>query len=497
MFTYVSPAEAGISAKQIHKYIRVLEKHSIETHDIILARGNQIFFEQYWSPLNADFPHRMYSTTKSYVAIAIGFAIQDGLLSLDDKIVDYFPEYVPENILEHVKNQTIRNMLMMSTGYLQSCANWFVDQEDRVKFYFHKNTESMRSFHEFSKIPGAFFDYDSTGSFILGALVERLTKKSLNEYLREKLFDKIGVSDKTRFLKCPGGHTWGDSALLCPPLDLLKVARFTMNYGSWNGEQILSREYLKEATSNLISTGDEDTYKSFGYGYQFWRTWNNSFFFNGAGGQLAVCVPDKDMIMVYNGLNDARDEILFRFFEEIVEIASDDPIYGDEAEQESLDAYCKTLKLKHVKKNVPTGMQEKINGKTYQLNDNPMGITTVKLDFYGNRGLFTYENAQGLKKLEFGICHNVQTIFPQEGYSGDVGAVYAPGNYYQCQVSAGWKEERKFYIVARILDDYLGTFSFNFCFINEDEVAFLSTGGGENFGKEYRGYAEGKYEKED
>ena len=100
MFTYVSPAEAGVSAKQIQKYIQVLEKHGIETHDMILARGNQIFFEQYWSPLHAGFAHRMYSTTKSYVSIAEGFAIQDGLVALDDRIVDYFPEDVPENVLK-------------------------------------------------------------------------------------------------------------------------------------------------------------------------------------------------------------------------------------------------------------------------------------------------------------------------------------------------------------------------------------------------------------
>ena len=491
MFTYVNPAEAGVSAKQIQKYIRSLEKQGIETHDMILARGNQIFFEQYWKPLNADFGHRMFSVTKSYVSIAVGFAIQDGLIALDDKIVNYFLEDVPENILEHVKNQTIRNMLMMSTGYLQSCANWFVDQEDRVKFYFHKNTEPMISSNEFSKIPGAFFDYDSTGSFILGALVERLTGKSLNEYLREKLFDKIGVSEKTRFLKCPGGHSWSDSALICPPLDLLKVARFTMNYGSWNGEQILSREYLKEATSNLISTGDEDIYKSFGYGYLIWRTWNNSFFFNGANAQVAVCVPDKDIIMVYNGFSGARDQILSRFFEDIVETASDEPILDDETNQIALEEYCETLELKHVKKNVATGMQDRINGKTYRLGDNPMGIKTVRLDFYGDRGLFTYENAQGLKKLEFGICHNVRTIFPQEGYSREVGAVSAPGNYYQCYASAGWQEEKKFLIVAKVLEDYLGAFRFNFYFVGEDKLAFLSDGDGENYGSDYKGYAEG------
>lgn len=491
MFTYVKPAQVGVSAKKIQKYIQVLEKIGCDTHSILMARGDKLFFEQYWSPIDANFSHRMFSVTKSFVSIAVGFAVQDGLCALDDKITDYFPEDVPEDVLPAVKQQTIRNMLMMSTGYLQSCGKWFAEQEDRVKFYFHHNREANRAAGEFSKYPGAFFDYDSTGSFILGALVERLTGKSLNAYLREKLFDKIGVSEQVRFLKCPGGHSWGDSALLCPPMDLLKVARFVLNYGSYKGEQILSRDYLEEATSDLISNGDRSAYNTFGYGYQFWRTWNNCFLFNGAAGQLALCSPDKDMILVYNGAADGRDTIIFRFLEEILETAADEPLLDDAENQSALEAYCQTLKVRSISTNVETDMQSRISGKTYHLQKNPMGITQVRLDFDGEEGVFSYVNAQGSKKLPFKICENCQAIFPQEGYPGEIGVLYAPGNYYKCVVSAGWSEKQKFSIAVRILDDYLGGFRFYFYFIDEDHVAFRSNGGGEVFGQEYNGYTEG------
>ena len=135
MFRYATPEECGVSPKSIKKYVSLLEKYGLSTHDVIMAKGDKIFFEQYWAPFNADFPHRMYSVTKSFVAIAIGFLVQDKKLSLDDKIVDHFKNDVPENVFPNVKAQTVRDMLMMSTGFPGYRGYWFGDKRadaDRV-----------------------------------------------------------------------------------------------------------------------------------------------------------------------------------------------------------------------------------------------------------------------------------------------------------------------------------------------------------------------------
>ena len=120
----------------------------------------------------------------------------------------------------------------------------------------------------------------------------------------------------------------------------------------------------------------------------------------------------------------------------------------------------------------------------------------VRLDFEGDGGVFSYTNAQGFKQLPFGICYNKIVPFPQEGYSREVATHFAPGSFYKCASSAGWSEPNKFYISARIIDEYLGGFHFHFYFVDEDHVVFLSHGGGEAFGSEYHGYAEGFYEKD-
>ena len=285
---YKTPEQLGISSAHIKEYIDCLENYGLSTHNVIIARGDDVVFEKYWKPFGPDFLHRMYSVSKSFVSVAVGFAIQDGLLSVNDKMEDCFPDELADVDNELIRKQTVENMLMMSTCNA-GWDNWFIHHSgDRVNHYFH----SIKSF----KQAGVTFQYDSTGSFVLGALVERLVGKPFMEYLREKLFDKIGISKEAHCLKCPGGHSWGDSAVLCTARDLLLFARFLLNGGSWNGEQILDAEFVKKAVSNLIDTDvmGVQGHDKLGYGYLIWRTYDNSFFLNGMGCQLAVCVPDKD-----------------------------------------------------------------------------------------------------------------------------------------------------------------------------------------------------------
>ena len=179
-----TPEQEGVSSVNIKKYIDILEEHQLSTHNMIMMRGENIFFEKYWEPFGPEFLHRMYSVTKSVVSLAVGFVIQEGLLNLDDKIVDYFEEesQVPQ-VDENVKVQTIRNMLMMSTA---KAPNGWTHGDDRVRCYFKNENPSRK--------PGEFFEYDTNSSFVLCALVERLTGMSLMDYMRKKLFDKIGVS---------------------------------------------------------------------------------------------------------------------------------------------------------------------------------------------------------------------------------------------------------------------------------------------------------------
>ena len=241
MTTYLqkTPESAGISSASIERYLRHLEAHGLATHNVLLSRGDDIVFARYWKPFDREFCHRMYSVTKSIVSLAIGFLVQDGKISLEDRLFSYFPAESAQITDANFSALTIRNMLRMATT--RPAPYWFhYPDYDRVALYFQKNDTPTRP-------QGSYFEYDSFGSFILGALVERVSGQPLLAYCREKFFDAIGVSDTAAFLTCPGGHSWGDSALVCRPEDLWRIARFTMNYGAWDGKQLLNRAYVQAA----------------------------------------------------------------------------------------------------------------------------------------------------------------------------------------------------------------------------------------------------------
>ena len=485
-----TPESVGINPSKIKEYIEVLEKTGLSTHNIIIARGNNIAFETYWKPFHKDFLHRMYSVTKSFVALAVGFLEQDGLINLDTPISEFFPEEIKLQKDENMRNQTVRHMLMMSTAKVEQY--WFDKPvaKDRVAFYF-SNPSTV------SRPSGTIFNYDSMGSFVVGALVERITKKPLMDYLREKFMDEIGVSKEAFMLKCPGGHSWSDSALVCKPSDLLKVARFVLNGGSWKGKQLLNADYVKKATSCQIANniwGDEE-HSALGYGYYFWRTKNNSFFFNGMGCQFAICSPDKDLIFIYNADNQGKDYakrvIIENYFDIIYNSITEETIEDKPKERKELEEYCNNLELQYAKGKESVPFAEEINGVNYKLSPNPMGITELKLEFTKDEGKLCYVNAQGYKEIKFGMCKNVFGSFPQDGYSDEVGGM--PGNiHYDCAVSASWIEERKLYIKVQVIDKYLGVLNIFLGYREDGKLGVFMNKCAEDFFREYEGYASGE-----
>ena len=137
MFEKVRPEEVGVSSKQVEKYVRLMERHRFPVHSIVMLRHGKVFYENYWEPFDENYLHRMYSVTKSYVGIAIGFLVQDGLVDLDAPAASYLDEEIIKNAGGYVKDQTIRNMLMMCTGGTCLVSHFFAEKpEDRLKHYF-------------------------------------------------------------------------------------------------------------------------------------------------------------------------------------------------------------------------------------------------------------------------------------------------------------------------------------------------------------------------
>ena len=477
-----TPAQCGVKQADIQAMLNRFEKRGINMHSILMARGGKLFWEQYWAPFDAQTPHRMYSVTKSFVSIAVGCLWADGKLSLEEPIIRFFPDKLPNEVHPWLAQQTIRDMLMMSTCF--AGGNWFIPEvTDRLKYYFARKPV---------RPAGTIFDYDSTGSYVLGCLVERVSGKGLMEYLREKALDRIGGFENACMLETPDGTPWGDSALLATPRALMNFATLVMRGGKWEDEQLLNAEYVAAATAKQTDNSVEGriAYNRYGYGYQFWMA-EQGFSFNGMGGQFAICVPEKDFVFVCTGDNQLNDDqnnpIIFdTVFDCIVNRLSDEPL----SEEEALSQ--KNLMLPIARGDATSPFSNEINGVWFECAENPMGISRFRLDFAADSGVFTYFNAQGEKKLPFGLKQNAFGFFPQYGYSDQRGNVHEITDFrYRCAASAGWIEEKKLQLKVQIIDRYFGNLVITFGFRDKDTVGVHMAKRAEDFLNEYNGWMGG------
>ena len=488
MFEKITPEEAGISSLAVAKFIKVLNRRGMQMHSVLMMKGDKLFAEYYWAPFNKDFCHRMYSQTKSYTAIAVGLLEEDGKISLDDPIIKYFPEKIYNTIPAHLSNQTIREMLTMTT--VSECGRWFDFPEyaDRTAFYFNYNR------HEGERASGTTWEYDSAGSQVLASLVDKLSGKPLFDYLNERIFKHLGTFKNATMLKTRNGDSWGDSALICTPRDMISFARFVMNFGTWNGKRLMNEAYLRAATSRQVdNTEYEESIWRYGYGYQIWRTDMNGFAFYGMGSQFTVCLPDQDIIFVCTadtqGNMAAPHCVISSFFDIVMDSYSETSLPEDKKAYATLEETTSNLKLISVQGAEDSPLRREIEGTAYKCNKNKCGITEFSFTFSedGKHGVLHYVNDQGKKELPFGINYNEFCKFPQLGYSNDFGGLRTnDGFMYNAAVSGAWVQENKIRLNVQIIDRYFGNANWLFSF-KGDDATFTMIKRAEDFMDEYEG----------
>ena len=487
---YCTPEKAGISSADVLNFYKFIDGCHLSTHSVIMARGDEIFTECYYEPFDEHFLHRMYSVSKSFVSIAVGFCEQDGLLSLDDPMAKYFEEYLKDKPEEYRPTSTIRELLRMETT-IEEPINWFrTGCQDRTAVYFDKTAD---------KYPNTLFKYDSPGSYMLCVIVEKVTGKPFLKYLQEKVLDDIGFSKNAYCIKAPGGHSFGDSGVMCTARDLLLFARFVMNKGTFNGKRYLNKKYIEKATEMSVKNNDMGfmRHDGFGYGYQFWGAPDGCFAMLGMGNQIALCDPKHDFIFIINSDNQGHpynyEHIFMALYLNIIrKLSNGEALPENELAKAELDSYIANKKLFFLDEAKESPFSEKINGKIFDCDENPMGIKWFRLDFDGDKGSFTYENAQGEKSFSFGFGYNVFDKFPQDNYSDLIATIPEPGHRYAAAFSADWPEEQKLRVRVQIIDKYFGNLGIVFGFRDENTVSVRMAKKAEAFLREYEGIMNAK-----
>ena len=208
IFTYASPETVGMSSDDILAFIDELEENGLNMHSVMVIRHGKIAAEGYWKPFHRDFRHRMYSISKSFVAGAIGLLLDEGRISLSDRVCKYFPEYPEENLHPYTRETTVRDLLIMASPFELTYSLWGNARNTRywVESFF---TAAPK------KPAGTVFCYDTTASFILDVIAERVTGMKFMDYLYEKILYKVDFSKNVRCIQSPDGYSWGGSGVLC------------------------------------------------------------------------------------------------------------------------------------------------------------------------------------------------------------------------------------------------------------------------------------------
>jgi CubicO group peptidase (beta-lactamase class C family) len=474
-----SPESLGIPSRAILNFLQRIDSERICMHGFLLVRRNKIAAEGYWSPWTADKKHRMYSVSKSFVSLAVGMMIDEGKLTLDDRVAEYFPDKLPEKLHPWVAASTVRELLMMSTANTKT--SYTRNDPDWVWTFFNQTP---------SHPPGTIFSYDTAATVVLTATVEKLSGMPFLDYMRPRFLSRIGFSEDAWCIRTPEGVSWGGSGIICTLRDLARVGLTCMNGGMWGEERVLPEEYVSAATSKQI---DNTNRGNPGYGYQIWRDKENGFSFRGMGSQYAICFPDKEFL--FTRISDTQgapsgSAIPAVMREELYPYLSDEPLPENTDAQAELSHKINGLAVLPLPGKSGARAASEVDGAGYSLEDNPMGITKMCLSFKGDQGKWEYTNGQGDNVLQFGIGRLVSGKFPQRNYFGEqIGTV--PGTEYDCLASAAWIDEQTLNMEVYITDNHLGGLRISFAF-KGDEIGVYMTKQAEWFLDEYNGFAGGK-----
>lgn len=330
----VTPEEAGLSSRDVGACLRALDETGNEIHGFVAARDGKVFAESYLSPYAEDLPHTCHSLGKSYTCTALGVAMTEGLVCPDDRVVDLFAEEIgrfgarPDTNMQKIR---LRDVMSMTNGMLK---NPMMD-EFWLENYLQSTVEQE---------PGTQFLYNSVGSCLLAAVVEKATGQSTYDYLNRKLFRHIGIAEDDLIWRTFANGYCAEPGVCATTRANLKLGMFYLHQGEVDGKQIVSREWMKEATTKQIDTGDASGMDDggMGYGWQLWfNTLPGAYRFDGGQGQFCIVYPEKQMVIAIheggthpNGVQKVLDTVHM-----LMRQAGDTPLPQDARAHADLQAY--------------------------------------------------------------------------------------------------------------------------------------------------------------
>lgn len=371
-----TPLAEGVEPAAVRRLIDSLDRIE-DVHSALVLRHGHVIAEAGWHPHDADRPHEMFSVSKSFTSTAVGIAVHEGLLTVDDAVLDLLPDDAPADPSEHLRAMRVRDLLTMTTGHSASTMEGINRTISLPGAGWARAILAQPVEHQ----PGTRFVYNTGATYLLSAILHRLTGERLLDYLTPRLLAPLGITHAA-WEQDPDGIDTGGFGLSITIEEMAAFGQLYLQGGVWEGKQLVPAEWVAAATVKQVENGPSDSPDwSQGYGYQFWQCQHGAYRADGAFGQYILVWPEKDMVVITtSGLSDLPS----------VPEAVWDAFLGDDAWAAPTDAEAATpeatdeaapleLALRTPAGAESTPVEDSLLGVTYDLDPNPRGFSALTL----------------------------------------------------------------------------------------------------------------------
>ena len=396
-----NPEAEGVPSSAVLDFVRAVEQH---THPLdavqgfMLLRHGNVAAEGWWTPYGPESPHSLHSLSKSFTSSGIGMAVTEGLLTVDDPVLDFFPDDTPANPSENLKAMRVQHLLSMNTGHKENATpHVFRGKDDNWPRVFLSLPVEYQ--------PGTWFVYNTAATYMLSAIITKLTGEPLLEYLRPRLFDPLGIKDPT-WETDPRGVCLGGTGLHVKTEDIARLGQMYLQKGMWDGNRILPEAWVAEATSAHSDNSNTQTNPDWtvGYGYQFWLCRHDAYRGDGAYGQYCIVMPEQDAVLAINsGVRDLQ-AVLDKVWEHLLPAMQPEASPTDPQAYSELSDKLAALSLPVPKEQYSSPRAEQWCGKTYKLDSNDLKLESVAIKFGDERTMLIVRDERGEHPLQVGYA---------------------------------------------------------------------------------------------
>ena len=287
--TKFTPESQGVSSQGLINFFDAVDKSGLEFHSIMINRNGRTILEGWWQPFKKEYVHTLYSLSKSFTSTAVGLLKGEGKIDVNDKVISFFPDKLPSPVSDNLAAMRVYDLLTMHTGH---------DKDTMGRMRAADSNDWVRGFLqlEVPQQPGSLFLYNTGATYVLSAIVQKVTGQNLMTYLKPRLFTPLEI-DGADWESDPQGINVGGYGLRIRTQDILNFGQLYLQNGEWKGKQLLSKEWIADATKKQVNSQDNTTDWGQGYGYQFWRCKPGCYRGDGAFGQYCIVVPDKNAVI--------------------------------------------------------------------------------------------------------------------------------------------------------------------------------------------------------